>query len=61
MRDEAPAESGASAPSLGVEPVKNGYRKATKEELSEMRQIPGVQEIARRFNADVFDARIKEG
>ena len=43
------------------EPVKSGYRKATSEELAEMSQIPGVQEIARRFNADVFDARIKEG
>ena len=61
MRGEAPAESAMSASSLSVEPVKNGYRKATKEELQELQQIPGVQEIAHRFNADVFDARIKEG
>ena len=58
---EAPAESASSVPPLSVDPVKNGYRKATKEELQELQQIPGVQEIAHRFNADVFDARIKEG
>ena len=55
------AEATPSTPSVEAEPVKTGYRKATKEELSKMREIPGVQEIARRFNADVFDARIKEG
>ena len=61
MSDGALGTGSPASPAVTVEPVKNGYRKATKEELLEMQQIPGVQEIARRFNADVFDARIKEG
>ena len=56
--------NGGAAPQeetiVATEPVKNGYRKATKEELAELSQLPGVREIAQRFNADVFDARIKE-
>ncbi|MBP5299876.1 MAG: hypothetical protein J6Y80_00595 [Victivallales bacterium] len=41
-------------------PAQKGYRRATSEELSEIRQLPGVREISRRFDADVFDARIKK-
>ena len=61
MNRDTPVESASSGLPMTSEPVKSGYRKATKEELAEMGQLPAVREIVKHFNADVFDARIKEG
>ena len=61
MEGGTPAEAASPGSPITSEPVKSGYRKATKEELAEMGQLPAVQEIVKHFNADVFDARIKEG
>jgi hypothetical protein len=56
---QASGESPQTEASVEAPAATSQYRKATPEEMAELRRQPAVQAISRELNADPFDARIR--